>query len=97
MSKTRRPDVFNEEALVQHFIDEGSTKKDAQVTVSCMRLLIPTLIAELGSEQLVEIMKSKSAEFGLVADEWWKHESPRIVEWAKKVLSDYGKARKKNT
>jgi hypothetical protein len=93
VKESPRPDVFNENAIVDYFVKQGRNRKDAQITLSCMRLRIPVVNSHLGKEKLVELMSDKSSDLQLVADNWWKHEMPRIVEWAEQLLVEHQTAR----
>jgi hypothetical protein len=92
MKSARRPDVFNEDAIVQNFVGQGLALSMAKPLAGDLKLIIPILIRELGGDRIDEIMKRTAPEFHL-KNSFWPSLTPYIIRWAEDELADY-KARK---
>ena len=96
MKNAKRPDVFNKDAIVQHFADQGLARSMAEPLAGDLKLIIPILIRELGAERIDEILQRRAPELHLSETSFWSSLTPYIVRWAEDELNAY-KARKEGT
>ena len=93
MKRAKRPDIFDKDAIIQHFVDQGLARSMAEPLVGDMKLIVPMLIRELGVERINDILQKTTAELHLGAQAFWPSLTPYIVHWAEAELEAY-KARK---
>ena len=93
MKSARRPDVFNKDSIVQHFVDQGLARSMAEPLAGDLKLIIPILVRELGAERIDEILQRRAPELHLSETSFWPNLTPYIVRWAEDELNAY-KARK---
>lgn len=94
--KARRPDVFDRDVIVERFIEQGLARSVAEPLASDLRLIIPILISELGTERINEILQRRVPELHLSETTFWPNLTPHVVRWADDELDAY-RARKEGT
>lgn len=93
MKPARRPDIFNRDAIIESFVQQGLARSMAEPLAGDLKLMIPMLIRELGAERIDEIVQRVAPEFHLSPTTFWPNLTPRVVQWAEDELAQY-KARK---
>ncbi len=93
MKRARRPDVFNEDAIVQHFIGQGLAESMAKPLARDLKLIVPILLRELGADNIDEILQRTAPKLHLSETAFWPSLTPYLVRWEEDELASY-KARK---
>ena len=82
-----RPDT-SPAAIKQVLIDLGHKESWAGPAVSDIRLMVPLLLSQLGTEQVVESLREAWKEYHL-SDAWLPAVAKSAVDWAHQVLDTY--------
>lgn len=82
-----RPDT-SPAAIKQALMNLGHKESWAGPAVSDIRLIVPLLLSQLGTEKVVESIREAWKEYQL-SDEWLTAVSKSAVQWAEYALDTY--------
>jgi hypothetical protein len=82
--------VFELDDIRTALQEQGVPQGSIDPTISFMRLVIPLVIRQVGTDGIVRYFGDATAELRLVEQPGWdKNMAPYIVEWAKSCLEKY--------
>jgi hypothetical protein len=87
---TRRPDPFSRVKLEDALRDAGCPESFIATTISNYRLFVPLLFAELGEEQVFQLVDRARIDLGLGEQESaWRSSVHYLVTWAEEAITHY--------